>query len=316
MFVFKCLRMAARSSSSSKRFVIWETDELIAYLHPFPWTPGATVLVQKSPSKSHGIFQLDKHNLVSLLLGARTVGHLLCERLRVQRCALVSRPIVGQVAHIRLLPLHGLDATWRPHLAEEEDFQPHDPGYCSSKSGPRWSHTDLEKIKARIRTKLPNPDAPPSFTFLGDPAHNSLFSRIVRGEEPQWRVWEDDSHVAFLTPFPNTPGLTVLVPRRPLTSNIFQLEEDDYKALVLASWEVAQLLEEGLGAQGIALIFEGYEINYAHAKLIPLLPPPGDSVPSPAPSFCSEYPGYVTSADGPAASVESLLEMQAKITQT
>uniref|UniRef100_A0A3B5B0Y1 HIT domain-containing protein n=1 Tax=Stegastes partitus TaxID=144197 RepID=A0A3B5B0Y1_9TELE len=53
--------------------------------------------------------------------------------------------------------------------------------------------------------------------------------------EQQWRLWEDDGHVAFLTPFPNSPGFTVLVPRRPLTSDIFRLEKGDYEDLVLAT---------------------------------------------------------------------------------
>uniref|UniRef100_A0A8L0DPM2 HIT domain-containing protein n=1 Tax=Oncorhynchus mykiss TaxID=8022 RepID=A0A8L0DPM2_ONCMY len=94
------------------------------------------------------------------------------------------------------------------------------------------------------------PDEEPS-PAQGNPSHPGLFSRIVRGEEQQWRVWEDEGHVAFLTPFPNAPGLTVLVPRRPLTSDIFRLEEADYTSLVLATQKVAKVLEEGLGAWGV-----------------------------------------------------------------
>uniref|UniRef100_A0A665T1W3 HIT domain-containing protein n=1 Tax=Echeneis naucrates TaxID=173247 RepID=A0A665T1W3_ECHNA len=89
--------------------------------------------------------------------------------------------------------------------------------------------------------------------------HPGLFSRIVRGEEQQWRVWDDERHVAFLTPFPNSPGFTVLVPRRPLTSDIFRLEKADYEGLVLAARKVSQLLEQSLGANGVA-----NEIIYVH----------------------------------------------------
>lgn len=146
-----------------------------------------------------------------------------------------------------------------------------------------------------------------------------MFSRIVRGEEQQWRVWEDEGHVAFLTPFPNSPGFTVLVPRRPLTSDIFRLEKGDYEGLVLATWEVSRLLAEGLGASGMGLIFEGFEIDYAHAKLIPLFLPAssetGDDITKP-PQFYPTYPGYVTSEDGPEARLESLKELYMKITQT
>ncbi|XP_029106237.1 uncharacterized protein LOC108928812 [Scleropages formosus] len=297
--------------------VIWETDELVAYLHSAPWTPGATVLTLKNPNRPCSVFHLQEHDYLVLLLGAKAVAHLLCEKLGVQRCALVFKPRPGQPAHIRVLPLHGLEPNWTPQHAEEEDFQPYDPGYCSSKSGPRWEDVELKKLQHRIRSHLPNPDSPFSYHFLGDPSHDNLFSRIVRGEEHQWRVWENGDHVAFLTPYPNTPGLTVLVPRQPLSSDIFRLDEDDYKALVLASREVAQLLERGMGAHGVALIFEGYEVDYAHAKLIPLLLPPGNSplTTPPVHQFCQIYQGYVTSADGPPASVENLKEIRTKITQ-
>lgn len=130
-------------------------------------------------------------------------------------------------------------------------------------------------------------------------------------------MWENESHVAFLTPFPNCPGFTVLVPRRPLTSDIFRLDKADYEELVLASREVSGLLEAGLGAWGTGLIFEGFEIDYAHAKLIPLLPPcPSAGDPGPPPEFQPTYPGYVTSEDGPEADLEDLRVLQSQITGT
>lgn len=225
------------------------------------------------------------------------------------------------ISQIRILPLHGVDEEWRPHLAGEEEHNAHDPGYCTSKTAPRWSDRSLTEIQSKIRAKLPVPDAPPDLTFLGeDPAHPGLFSRIVRGEEQHWRVWEDEGHAAFLTPFPNSPGFTVLVPRRPLTSDIFRLEKGDYERLVQASWEVSKLLEEGLGTWGTGLIFEGFEIDYAHAKLIPLiLPAPSktedDATKPLAPQFYPTYPGYVSSEDGPEASLKSLKGLQNKISQ-
>ncbi|KAJ8001652.1 hypothetical protein DPEC_G00171690 [Dallia pectoralis] len=316
------------SSLPKHRHVIWETEELVAYLHPRPWTPGTAVLEPKTLARHSAapgaLFRLEEDTYLGLLLGARAVGALLCERLGVKRCALVSRPHRDSHSppQVRVLPLHGLDDDWRPHLAEEEHYTHHDPGFVTSKSGPRWTDTSLQEIQAEIRSQLPFPDAQPNHTFLGDdPAHPGLFSRIVRGEEQHWRVWDDEGHVAFLTPFPNSPGLTVLVPRRPLTSNIFKLDEEDYKSLVLATRRVAQILEEGLGAWGVGLIFEGFEIDYAHAKLIPLLSPPSDQVDGGVAAYSSPseapindiYPGFVTSEDGPEASPGSLKELQAKI---
>ncbi|XP_042360387.1 uncharacterized protein LOC121956311 [Plectropomus leopardus] len=296
--------------------VIWETDDLIAYLDPNPWTPGSTILTRKALSGARSIFQLATPDFVAVLQGAKAVSSLLCERLGVQRCALVFNPTPDQPAQITLLPLHGLEPKWQPHLAQEEEFHPYDPGYCTSKSGPRWDDEALAQVQAKIRNGLPTPNAPSCFDFFGDASNDNLFSRIVRGEQQQWRVWEDSEHVAFLTPYPNTPGLTVVVPRKPLSSDIFKLEEADYKALILATYKVAQLLKEGMRARDVALIFEGFEIDYAHAKLIPLLPAPDGTKPAELqPESFQSYPGYVSSLHGLAADPEDLRKTHWRITQ-
>ncbi|XP_053346187.1 uncharacterized protein si:ch211-256m1.8 [Clarias gariepinus] len=294
--------------------VTWETDELVAYLHSDPWTPGTTILTRKALNGPNSIFQLTVPDYVTMLLGAQTVANLLCEKLEVYRCGLVFRPQPDKPAHIKILPLYGLESNWKAYLAREEEFNVHDPGYCSSKTGPRCVDAFLDQVLAKIRSRLPTPNA--YYDFHGEPSHCGLFSRIVRGEEQHWRVWEDNQHVAFLTPFPNTPGLTVLVPRRPLTSDIFCLDKSDYTALILAAKQVAQLLQEGMGARGVALIFEGLEINHAHVKLIPILTKPGKMPSSVPPQFCRIYPGYVTSVDGPPASADALKEIHSKITKT
>ncbi|XP_045913583.1 uncharacterized protein LOC123975837 [Micropterus dolomieu] len=296
--------------------VIWETDELVAYLDPSPWIPGSTILTNKTLNGASNIFQLATPDFVAMLQAAKAVASLLCERLGVQRCALVFNPIPDQPAQIRLLPLHGIEPKWQPHLANEEEFHTFHPGYCTSKSGPRWDDEALAQVQAKIRNGLPTANAPPCFDFFGDASHDNLFSRIVRGEQQQWRVWEDSEHVAFLTPYPNTPGLTVVVPRKPLSSDIFKLQEADYKALILATYKVARLLEEGMRARGVALIFEGFEIDYAHAKLIPVLPSPDGTNPAELQPECFQsYPGYVSSLDGPAADPEALKKIHSKITE-
>lgn len=217
-----------------------------------------------------------------------------------------------------MLPLHGLDAEWRPHVAADEEFNATDPGYCTSKSAPRWPEEQLTEMQSRIRAAMPDPRSPPDLTFLGeDPAHPGLFSRIVRGEEQQWRVWEDLEHVAVLTPFPNTPGLTVVVPRRPLPSDIFGLDKRDYVSLVKAAWSVARLLRSSLDASGVGVIFEGFEIDYAHVKLMPLFSTgsaTGGRDRTGAAPFFNTYPGFVSSEDGPEASAHSLTDLHTRLT--
>lgn len=306
--------------SCAERFVVWKSAELEAHLHPSPWTTGATVITYNAAKSPSNLFHLPESSYLNLLFGAQTVNKLLCQRLGVLRSALVYKPNIDDTsaASLLLLPLHGLEDNWRPRLAAEEDFQPYDPGYITSKSGPRWTDRDLDAVRNRIRAKLTFPHAPLDYTFFGEPGHTNLFSRIVQGEEQQWRIWEDQHHIAFLTPFPNTPGLTVVIPRKPLTSNILHLEEVDYKELVLATRKVARLLEEALGAWGVGLIFEGFEIDYAHAKLIPLVSPPADLTQSgvcPVSEFYDVYPGFVSSVSGPPASVDELRKIHVKITE-
>ncbi|XP_017563549.2 asparagine--tRNA ligase-like [Pygocentrus nattereri] len=71
-----------------------------------------------------------------------------------------------------------------------------------------------------------------------------------------------------------------------------------------------------MGARGVALMFEGFEIDYAHAKLIPLVTKPGDMLPAVPLEFCPIYPGYLTSADGRPASAEALKDIHTKMTKT
>ena len=116
IFTFRLNRM-----SSLPRHVIWESEGLVAYLHPRPWTPGSVILESIPPGRPGGsIFHLEKQQFLSWLLGARAVSELLCDRLAVRRCALVSRPHRDRPAQVRCLfdkwtdclavqqrPLHG-----------------------------------------------------------------------------------------------------------------------------------------------------------------------------------------------------------------
>ena len=109
-----------------------------------------------------------------------------------------------------------------------------------------------------------------------------------------------------LTLIDNNAGFTVLVPRAHLPSDIFSLNKADYAQLVEAAHTVAGVLKRALGARQIGMIFEGFEIDYTHVKLVPIRDPPA----TPESLFkqgliqqadyYENYPGYVTSLHGPA----------------
>ena len=116
----------------------------------------------------------------------------------------------------------------------------------------------------------------------------------------------------------NHTGFTVLVPRAHLPSDIFSLDKADYAQLVEAAHTVAQVLKCAFEARRIGMIFEGFEIEYTHVKLIPVRDPPANSASLRTQNAIQEadyhesYPGYVTSLNGPAIRDNELLSRDAQ----
>ena len=111
---------------------------------------------------------------------------------------------------------------------------------------------------------------------------DTIFDKIINGEIESRVVWEDENHIAFLTPFPNTPGLTVVIPKKNIGDNVFSLSEKEYTDLLFATKKVANILEKALGVDRVALVFEGTGVAYVHAKLYPHM------APSPAKPTCGQ----------------------------
>lgn len=148
-----------------------------------------------------------------------------------------------------------------------------------------------------------------------------VFCRIVQGSEPSYPVWESATHIAFLSIFPNTPGVTVVIPKDHHDSYAFALPEQVLTDLVLAAKEAARVLEAGFAdsAARVGMVFEGYGVNHVHAKLYPLH---GTAeltewrqLESPLKTFSDRYPGHISTHDGELASAADLAAIQAKLCQ-
>lgn len=202
---------------------------------------------------------------VRILRAARKLAGALCSELAVSRCALVS----DGSGSISLIPLHGTGPDWKPITASSTEFNATYPGYITSKNGPRMTDKALDENRDVV-TRLTGLREPFDRTFCGELKNDNLFARIIRQELPQWRVWENCDHVAFLTPFANSPGFTVLVPRTHLSSNIFGLSNEQYVDTVLAGHRMGRILMDSFKIKRCGMIFEGFEVDYAHVKLIPI----------------------------------------------
>lgn len=143
----------------------------------------------------------------------------------------------------------------------------------------------------------------------------TIFDKIVSGDIPAFVVWEDENYIAFLTPFPNTPGFTVLIPKAYQGDYAFSLTDDQFIGLMQATKKLANILEKAFNTPRVAIIIEGTGVAYVHVKLIPLH---GDlagqtDVWSTEKEFTQEYKGWITSAEGPRMDDATLKDIQAKI---
>ena len=97
---------------------------------------------------------------------------------------------------------------------------------------------------------------------------DSIFTKIVKGEIPSHKVYEDALTMAFLDIHPVQPGMTVVIPKKQVEF-IWDLPEEDYLAVMSTVYKVAQRIREVLGVHYVGEVIEGVEIPHAHVKLIP-----------------------------------------------
>jgi histidine triad (HIT) family protein len=98
---------------------------------------------------------------------------------------------------------------------------------------------------------------------------DSLFTRIVKGEVPAYKVAEDSQFLAFLDISPNAKGHTLCIPKKEV-DKIFDLEEGMYQELMRFSRKVALALEKAVPCKRVGMAVVGLEVPHVHVHLIPL----------------------------------------------
>ena len=97
----------------------------------------------------------------------------------------------------------------------------------------------------------------------------SIFSKIVSGEIPCYKIAETEKYIAFLDVFPLTKGHTLVIPKKE-TAYIFDIAEDEFAGLQLFSKKVAKAIEKAVPCKRIGVAVIGLEVPHAHIHLIPL----------------------------------------------
>jgi len=97
---------------------------------------------------------------------------------------------------------------------------------------------------------------------------DSIFSKIIKGDIPSHKIYEDDDVLAFLDIHPITPGHTLVIPKKQVEF-VWDLEPEDYRKLTDVAKKVALHLRETLNVPYIGEQIIGVDVPHAHIQLIP-----------------------------------------------
>ncbi|MNS16322.1 HIT-like protein [compost metagenome] len=98
---------------------------------------------------------------------------------------------------------------------------------------------------------------------------SSIFTKIINGEIPCYKIAEDENFFAFLDVNPNAKGHTLCIPKQEI-NKIFDIEDDLYIGLMKFSKKIAIALEKTVPCKRIGMAVIGLEVPHAHVHLIPL----------------------------------------------
>lgn len=98
---------------------------------------------------------------------------------------------------------------------------------------------------------------------------STLFTKIIKGEIPSYKVAESDDFYAFLDVNPNAKGHTLVVPKKEV-SKLFELDEETYNGLMGFSRKIAIALEKTIPCKRVGMAVIGLEVPHVHVHLIPL----------------------------------------------
>ncbi len=100
-------------------------------------------------------------------------------------------------------------------------------------------------------------------------AMSTIFSKIISGELPAYKIAETDEFLAFLDINPNAKGHTLCIPKQEV-NKLFDLDTETYQNLMIFAKKVAMALEEAVPCKRVGMAVIGLEVPHVHVHLIPL----------------------------------------------
>lgn len=97
----------------------------------------------------------------------------------------------------------------------------------------------------------------------------SIFSKIINGEIPAYKVAENDRYIAFLDIFPLKKGHTLVVPKQE-TDYLFDLDDETYLGLMTFAKQIAGAVKQAVPCNRVGVAVIGLEVPHAHVHLIPI----------------------------------------------
>ncbi len=160
-----------------------------------------------------------------------------------------------------------------------------------------------------------------SYRLINNKKEECIFCEIANGNiETNYVFWQSPKFIAFLSLFPNTDGLTVLIPKKHYESDVLKMDNKTLNEFILAAKSVSKVLIRHFDDVGrVGLIMEGTGVNHAHIKLFPMhgtqhmREGEWKRYSSHNDTFFNIYEGYISSNNGPMAREEFLQNLAEKL---
>lgn len=98
---------------------------------------------------------------------------------------------------------------------------------------------------------------------------SSIFTKIIQGEIPSYKIAEDENFIAILDAFPLVKGHVLVIPKKEV-DKIFDLDKETYTGLMNFAYEIAPAIEKAIPCLRVGVAVIGLEVPHVHVHLLPM----------------------------------------------